>query len=39
LIYFCYFQNTAMVNNRPIGKNSPNLVTLRTFHKQDEISQ
>jgi hypothetical protein len=26
--YFCNFQTLPKVNNRPIGENSPNLVTL-----------
>jgi hypothetical protein len=28
VVYFCNFQKMPKVNNRPLGENSPNLVTL-----------
>jgi hypothetical protein len=34
--YFCHFQKLLKVNNRPLGENSPNQVTLAQAHQNSE---
>jgi hypothetical protein len=36
---FCNFQKTSIVNNRPMGENSDNLVTLHQAHPKVMIGK
>jgi hypothetical protein len=36
--YFCNLQKMPKVNNRPLGENSPNLVTLMEKEREEKVN-